>query len=252
MNETSKVYVRKGDQTHGPYSPAQVRSYLLSGQIASSDLAFFEGAAEWVQLYTIPEMQVTLPSAQRSSTNWPAANPGMPQSQPTGGMSGSQKFTWGLVLGFTAMFLLLGGLVLSATGIGACVGVPMALVGLPLGIWGGVWAYQGRAQILSEAVAKAVAKGTYSGYYAASQQQLPAQPGLSPQQPWTQQLPADQRRLTDQPQSAGESQSTDQQLQPTDQEQPSDEDQPSDQQSMSDGISAQPSESALHPRETES
>jgi hypothetical protein len=43
---------RDGDQ-FGPYSPEQVQEYLASGQLLPTDLAWYEGAADWVPVTEI-------------------------------------------------------------------------------------------------------------------------------------------------------------------------------------------------------
>jgi hypothetical protein len=44
------IYVTKNQQKHGPYTPAEVRSRIVSGQFAESDLGWHDGAASWLPL----------------------------------------------------------------------------------------------------------------------------------------------------------------------------------------------------------
>lgn len=74
-------------------------------------------------------------------------------------MSGSQKHTWGVILNIVGGLLFVGGVALSFSIVGACLGVPMALVGLPLTIWGVVWTFQGKSQKQQEAIAAGVREG---------------------------------------------------------------------------------------------
>ncbi len=77
-------------------------------------------------------------------------------------MTGSEKLTWGIVLNSIGGLLLVGGIVLSFTFIGACLGVPMALVGLPVAIWGTVWMVQGKAEKQAETIADGIRAGLES------------------------------------------------------------------------------------------
>lgn len=83
-------------------------------------------------------------------------------------MTTSQRFTWGLVLGIGGGLLFTGGAALTASLIGACVGVPMALLGLPAMIVGVVWTR--RAQF--EKAQETIAAGVREGIRASAQQDL--------------------------------------------------------------------------------
>jgi len=74
-------------------------------------------------------------------------------------MTSSSKLTFGIILGIAGYLLFLCGLLLSFSLIGACIGIPMALIGLPLGIWGSVWMWQGKVQRAEEAIATGVRQG---------------------------------------------------------------------------------------------
>lgn len=74
-------------------------------------------------------------------------------------MTSSSKLTWGIILGITGYLLFLIGIGISFTLIGACLGIPMALVGLPLAIWGSVWMWQGKVKRAEEAIAAGVRQG---------------------------------------------------------------------------------------------
>jgi hypothetical protein len=77
-------------------------------------------------------------------------------------MTGSEKYTWGMVLSIGGSCAFFGGILLSATLIGACLGVPMALIGLPLMVWGIVWAYQGHFQRQQEVISAGIREGIAS------------------------------------------------------------------------------------------
>jgi hypothetical protein len=74
-------------------------------------------------------------------------------------MTGTQKFAWGLILTFGGSGLLVLGVLLTTTIIGACVGVPIILAAIPTMIWGIVWAFQGQMQKQREAIALGVEQG---------------------------------------------------------------------------------------------
>ena len=78
-------------------------------------------------------------------------------------MTSDQKFTWGLILGIGGALGLLLGLGLSATGIGACIGLPLAFVSLPFAIWGSCWIYQARSQTADQVIAAGMASGVREG-----------------------------------------------------------------------------------------
>lgn len=77
-------------------------------------------------------------------------------------MTGSEKYTWGVILSVSGGVAISGGILLSATLVGACLGVPMAIVGLPLMIWGAIWAYQGRFQKQQEVISAGIRDGIAS------------------------------------------------------------------------------------------
>ena len=43
-----KIHISRDGQQFGPYSPDQVREYLSTGEILPTDLAWHEGAADWL------------------------------------------------------------------------------------------------------------------------------------------------------------------------------------------------------------
>ena len=63
---------RDGDQ-FGPYSPEQVQEYLASGQLLPTDLAWYEGAADWVPVTEIAGGATAMPSMGVACSNCGAA-----------------------------------------------------------------------------------------------------------------------------------------------------------------------------------
>lgn len=74
-------------------------------------------------------------------------------------MTTNQKFTYGLTLEIVGAFLFFIGIAISFTLIGACLGIPMALAGLPLIIWGIVWLFQARAEKTEQIIAVGIQQG---------------------------------------------------------------------------------------------
>jgi hypothetical protein len=93
-------------------------------------------------------------------------------------MTTDNRMTWGLVLNIGGFIGFLFAMGISATGIGACLGIPLAIICLPLAIWGAVWIYQARTQKAQQIIAAGVAAGIRAGVAPrtadATQQQVPA------------------------------------------------------------------------------
>jgi hypothetical protein len=113
MEEERRMYIHRGNQQHGPYGSADVRAWLSSGQILPTDLACYEGSTDWIQVYSLPNMQVPLPM----------------QPQPAPGGSGVGLMISGSVLGVL-------GALLCITIIGAILGIPMMIGGLVMVVVG--------------------------------------------------------------------------------------------------------------------
>ena len=76
-----------------------------------------------------------------------------------GPVTSGKKFGWGIGLSSVGSLLFLGGLALSFTIIGACLGIPFMFIGFPLMIWGAVWTYQARSQAAAEMIAAGIRSG---------------------------------------------------------------------------------------------
>lgn len=74
-------------------------------------------------------------------------------------MTPGNRFGWGIAIMSAGSLLLIGGVAFSATFIGACVGIPMILLGLPLGIWGAIWTHQGNVQRQAATIAAGIRSG---------------------------------------------------------------------------------------------
>ena len=51
------IYISREQQQLGPYTIAEARSRIISGQLLGSDLAWHEGVTEWVTLSEILSKQ---------------------------------------------------------------------------------------------------------------------------------------------------------------------------------------------------
>ncbi|HEY4592773.1 MAG TPA: hypothetical protein VIJ61_10235 [Thermoanaerobaculia bacterium] len=74
-------------------------------------------------------------------------------------MTGSEKYTWGVILTIGGSAVLMVGILLSASLIGACLGVPLAIISLPVMVWGIIWAYQGHFQKQQEVISAGIREG---------------------------------------------------------------------------------------------
>ena len=74
-------------------------------------------------------------------------------------MTSSSKVTWGIMLLISGWLLVLLGILLSCTGIGACLGIPMIVLGMPLWIVGAIMMWQGKVKRAEEAIAAGVRQG---------------------------------------------------------------------------------------------
>jgi hypothetical protein len=48
-----QIFVQKGDQQLGPYTPDQVNEYLAQGSLQATDPAWHDGLADWCPLNQI-------------------------------------------------------------------------------------------------------------------------------------------------------------------------------------------------------
>lgn len=74
-------------------------------------------------------------------------------------MTPSAKLTSSIILLVSGWLLVILGMCLSFTGIGACLGIPMILLGMPLWIAGAVWLYTLRMKRAQDAIAEGVRRG---------------------------------------------------------------------------------------------
>ena len=54
-----QVHLERSGQRYGPYSVEEINTYLKSGQVLISDIAWYDGAPDWIPLAEVPGVQVS-------------------------------------------------------------------------------------------------------------------------------------------------------------------------------------------------
>lgn len=67
-----QIHINRDGQNYGPYSLDEARQYLASGNLAATDLAWYEGAPGWMPLSQVPGL---VPAAQAAAVQAAAAAP---------------------------------------------------------------------------------------------------------------------------------------------------------------------------------
>ena len=106
-----QIHVTHNGQQYGPLALEEVNAHLAAGQFSPDDLAWWEGATEWVPITTVPGIVLARPAMPPSPRQ--ASGKSLPMNVRTSGAAVAS-----LVFGILAIF----------TGV-------TALLGLPLGIW---------------------------------------------------------------------------------------------------------------------
>jgi len=58
-----QITINRAGENHGPYSLEQARELLANGTLQETDLAHYEGAADWLALKDVPSLKEKAPSA---------------------------------------------------------------------------------------------------------------------------------------------------------------------------------------------
>ncbi|MFO0041626.1 MAG: DUF4339 domain-containing protein, partial [Pseudomonadota bacterium] len=58
-----QIHINRDGQNFGPYTLDEARQYLASGNLIETDLAWFEGAANWMPLSQVPGVAPARPAA---------------------------------------------------------------------------------------------------------------------------------------------------------------------------------------------
>ncbi len=82
MGNTMEIWIGRDGERHGPYKEDDVREWLRSGQVSPTDLAWYEGLADWQPMSVLFPGET--PSAMPATT---PASPGMPVLPQTTAMS---------------------------------------------------------------------------------------------------------------------------------------------------------------------
>ena len=67
------IHISRDGERFGPYSPEQVQEYLAAGQLLPTDLAWYEGAADWVPVTAVAGGVAAMPVSGVACTNCGAA-----------------------------------------------------------------------------------------------------------------------------------------------------------------------------------
>jgi len=67
------IHISRDGEQFGPYSPEQVQEYLAGGQLLPTDLAWYEGAADWVPVTAVAGGAAAMPVSGVACTNCGAA-----------------------------------------------------------------------------------------------------------------------------------------------------------------------------------
>ncbi len=98
-------------------------------------------------------------------------------------MKHSKKLAWGLTFAITGWIAIVLGLLLCFSLIGACLGIPMILVGLPMFILGAVWLFQYRYSATREIIASGIREGVEQARMNPSAPTAPPAPPTAPSSP---------------------------------------------------------------------
>lgn len=74
---TIQLYIHRDGQQFGPYTIAVTQKHLRDGTLAPSDLAWYEGAADWMPLSTIPGISAVATRPPPPPRTMPPLTPGL-------------------------------------------------------------------------------------------------------------------------------------------------------------------------------
>ncbi|HWB60892.1 MAG TPA: DUF4190 domain-containing protein [Chthoniobacteraceae bacterium] len=98
-----QILIYRNGQQSGPFSPEQIKAQLASGALQPGDLAWYEGAADWMPLSSVPGIAAVPPPALPRPVDMPMARrpiPMMAQPQSTSGLAIAS-----MILGLLGFFL---------------------------------------------------------------------------------------------------------------------------------------------------
>lgn len=77
----NQIHIARAGQKFGPFTLDQARDYVANGQLLATDLAWFEGATDWMPLHSVPGLARTTPPRSRPPPP-PAPRRPSPSGQP--------------------------------------------------------------------------------------------------------------------------------------------------------------------------
>jgi hypothetical protein len=130
-----QIFLHRGGQQTGPFSIDEVRAQLASGAVSAADLAWYEGAADWAPVSSLPGLGLGVPLAPNPPPRYvpPAVQQGTPGVAIASLVLGLSVFLFGLLAGIPA--IICGHIALSKIkqAGGMLSGKGMAITGLVLG-----------------------------------------------------------------------------------------------------------------------
>lgn len=69
----NQIHIARDGQKFGPFTLDQARDYVADGQLLATDMAWFEGATDWMPLHSVPGLARTPPPPPRSRPPPPPA-----------------------------------------------------------------------------------------------------------------------------------------------------------------------------------
>jgi hypothetical protein len=79
-----QIHIHRDGQQYGPYSLEQAREYLAAGNLLKSDLAWYDGAQDWVPLSQLTDLSPSVFQPAHETPSWvPARRDGQSPSPST-------------------------------------------------------------------------------------------------------------------------------------------------------------------------
>lgn len=82
-----QIHINRDGQNYGPYSLDETRQYLASGNLVETDLAWFEGAPNWMPLSQVPGVAPARPATPGPAAAPMAASRAAPAGAPAAAMA---------------------------------------------------------------------------------------------------------------------------------------------------------------------
>ena len=136
---TTQLYIHRDGQQFGPYTTEDTQKHLRDGTLVPTDLAWYEGAADWMPLSAIPGISAAAAPPPPPPRTMPPLAPGLAPAPtgPTNDTSTLKRYKRNTNIGVGVGFLLalIGNPTRSEAG-GVEIGSLMLLAGSAMFIWG--------------------------------------------------------------------------------------------------------------------